>query len=266
MKPETVHALALIGLRALAEYDPIEFRRSTDLSKGHLDNRIEGLLGEVHNEGDLYDLRRQLDQLRSVERESENQVASAFLFRQISVSCLQRAQALAIAYQSTAGPFAHGGSQGVQENASVSVDRRFSKHEENLRLGVMRLLRDLPEYAATFNFRWRHREIDCVLQPVEDGSPAILIEFKQTMRSKQRLRDAFRQLHEAGAGWGKSTLFGIITASPNEELFDIWTELVPPKLRQRTFLLTYDVERNEFSHQSANTLLYAVRQSSVEQV
>lgn len=265
MKAETVHALALIGLRALAEYDPIEFRRSTDLSKGHLDDLIEGLLEGVHDEVDFGDLRREVDQLRSVERESQSQVASAFLLRQISVSCLERAQALAIHYRSTIGPFAHGESLGVQENAPVSVDQRLSKHEENLRLGVMRLLRDLPEYSAMFNYRWRHREIDCVLRPVYDGSPAILIEFKQKMQSEQRVREAFRRLHQAGAGWGKSTLFGILTTSPSEELFDSWMKLVPVKLRQRTFLLTYDVEQNEFSRQSASRLIHAVRQFNEEQ-
>lgn len=78
MNDEVIHAYALIGLRALAEYDFNEFKRSTDLTKGRLDDRINELLGQTHGQ-EREDLNRQLDQLESIRHESENQVAAAFL-------------------------------------------------------------------------------------------------------------------------------------------------------------------------------------------
>ncbi len=47
MSAEKAHLLGLIGLRALAERDPIEYRRVADLSKRELDRRIASLLRSV---------------------------------------------------------------------------------------------------------------------------------------------------------------------------------------------------------------------------
>jgi hypothetical protein len=216
VRAETIYAFAMTGLRALAEYDPIEFTRSTDLSKRHLDDRIASLIQELRDEPEFDELQRQTSQLNSVERDSESPVAAAFLLRQISQTCLQRAQALAIGYRRTTGPSDR--ARILPERVPAPQGQAFSGHEEYLRLGVMRLLRDLPEYTTLFNYRWRDYEIDCVLQPINDGAPPVLIEIKTRIQSVQQAREAFRKLHRVGAGWDKSTLFGLLTIKLDQEI------------------------------------------------
>jgi hypothetical protein len=184
-------------------------------------------------------------------------VASAFLMRQLSQSCLQRAQALALGYHNTTRPLAW--EDRLPERVPISQGKSFSGHDEYLRLGVMRLLRDLPDYRALFNYRWKDYEIDCVLQPLSDSVPAILVEFKMRIQTVQQARDALRKLHRVGAGWDKSTLFGLLTINLGQELPQPIGKLVPSRLAARTFLLIYDAERNEFSRQSASQLIHANR-------
>jgi hypothetical protein len=253
VKAETVHAFALIGLRALADYDPTEFKRSTDLSKRHLDDRIGDLFEKVREEPEFDELQLEMHQLNFLDRESESQVASAFLLRQISLACLQRAQALAIGYHRENGPSVREDSLPDLRRAQVEQGQGLSRTDEYLRLGVMRLLRDLPQYGPWFNYRWKDHEIDCVLQPLIDEVPTILVEFKLILETSQRVQEALRQLRRASAGWDKSTLFVILTVGPNPELLGT-------KLDSRTFLLIYDPERDEFSYESAGRLVHATRE------
>lgn len=253
MKAETVHAFALIGLRALAEYDPTEFNRSTDLSKRRLDDRITELITQVKDEAEFDELQRQISQLTSVELDLENQVASTFLLRQISLSCLQRAEGLALGYHRDVGPSDREARPRNWTNAEPVQGIAFSEHNEYLRLGVMRLLRDLPQYNALFDYHWKHHEIDCVLRPLNHEAPTVLVEFKLRLKSVKEVQETFRRLRRAGAGWDKSTLFLILTIGPSHWLSDI-------KLDGRNFLVIYDPERDEFSYESAARLVQAMRE------
>ena len=96
-----------------------------------------------------------MHQLTSVELDLENQVASTFLLRQISLACLQRAEGLALGYHREVGPSDREERPWDWSNDEPVQGIAFSKHDEYLRLGVMRLLRDLPQYMASFNYRWK---------------------------------------------------------------------------------------------------------------
>lgn len=253
MKAETVHAFALIGLRALAEYDPTEFNRSTDLSKRRLDDRIRDLIAQVEGEAEFHELMRQMHELTSVEVDVENQVASTFLLRQISLACLQRAEGLALGYHREIGPSDREGPARDWSNAEPAQGITFSEHNEYLRLGVMRLLRDLPQYNALFNYQWKHHEIDCVLRPLNHKAPTALVEFKLRLESARQVQETFGQLRRASAGWDKSTLLVILTIGLSEGLLDT-------KLDGKNFLLIYDPERDEFRYQSAARLVRAMRE------
>jgi hypothetical protein len=131
--------------------------------------------------------------------------------------------------------------------------------DEYLRLGVMRLLRDLQGYKAMFNYHWRDHEIDCVLQPPNDETPAVLIDFKARIDSVEQAKMAFARLHRLAAGWARSTLFGILTIQLDPKLAQSASRQFPEKYQGRAFLLTYDSLRNEFARESAGELLHAVR-------
>ena len=257
MNDEVIHAYALIGLRALAEYDFNEFKRSTDLTKGRLDDRINELLGQTHGQ-EREDLNRQLDQLESIRHESENQVAAAFLLRQISLACSQRAQALAVGYQREAELGVRESRRGIAEYAPSFHDRPSSRHDEYLRLGVMRLLQDFPQYSASFEYKWRDTRIDCVLMSLDDEDPPLLIEFKLRLDTRRQLDEAFRQLRRVGTGWAKSTVFVVLTVDSDSEIVDSQKEQTDFGLGARAVLLIYDPERNEFSRQGVERLFHTL--------
>jgi hypothetical protein len=87
----------------------------------------------------------------------------------------------------------------------------------------------------------------------------VLIEFKLRLESAQEIRETFRQLRRASAGWDKSSLFVILTIGPGQMLLDT-TEGLFQKLDGRNFLVIYDPERDEFSYESAARLVHATRE------
>jgi hypothetical protein len=249
-------------LRALAEYDPIELRRNTDLSKRQIDERIEALITQLDDDPEVSELRRAADQLSWVENESENGVTAAFLARQIASACLQRAQISATSYQRTTERSVSAERDVGVQHESVSVPKASSAHEEYLRLAVMRLLRDLPEYESLFEYRWKDRRIDCVLQPRGGGGPTVLVEFKLRIENDRETKNAFNQLQRLAAGWPKSTLLAVITSAIRAGSLQGEGPHRPggsaERLRGRTFLLVYDTERNEFARESTSGLLQAI--------
>jgi hypothetical protein len=263
VRPEAIHAFALLSLRALAEYDPVELRRNTDLSKRQIDERIENLIIQLDDDPEVGELRREADQLSGVENESENAVTAAFLARQIASACLQRAQISATRYQRTTERSVSAERDVRVQHEPVSVPKASSVHEEYLRLAVMRLLRDLPEYEALFEYRWKDRQIDCVLQPRGGDGPTVLVEFKLRIENDRQTKNAFNQLQRLAAGWPKSTLLAVLTSAIGAA-GSLQGEgphrpgAIAERLRGRTFLLVYDTERNEFARESAGGLLHAI--------
>jgi hypothetical protein len=106
MKPETIQLLGLISLRALAEYDPSELRRTTDLSRRELDERIDRLLGTpaVQVESEVHEVRSRLSELRAIEAEAETQIEQNFLLRNLGRSSLEYAFRMALTYSLVCSP------------------------------------------------------------------------------------------------------------------------------------------------------------------
>ena len=90
-------------------------------------------------------------------------------------------------------------------------------------------------------------------------APTALVEFKLRLESTQEVQEAFRQLRRASSGWDKSTLFVILTIGPSQGLLGTREGLFQ-KLEGRDFLVIYDPERDEFSHESAARLVRATRE------
>ncbi len=88
MIADKAQLLGLIGLRALAERDPVEYRRVADLSKPELDRRIKTLLEKLSDpECDaLY------HQMVDVTESSESLPEADMLLRQIYLTSLQKSQ------------------------------------------------------------------------------------------------------------------------------------------------------------------------------
>lgn len=256
MSPEHVQLLALIALRALADYDPVEFRRSTDLSKREIDERIDRMLATTDMVGvdeETHEIRARVEELRSVEREAESQVELSFLLRQLSTSSLQRAHQLALRYRRSAGPRSREPRQETAPAISVLKSSRAVSEVEYLRLAVMRLLRELPEYVPVFEYRWRNRFIDCFLDPGVTGFPPILIEGKKQIGSVEEAKRVVSQLKQAASGWGRDSFTVVITTSVSASVEQLW-----PELSRQTHLLIFDPETNEFA-QGGEKFLAAVR-------
>jgi hypothetical protein len=245
MSPEHIHLLGLVALRALADYDPVEFRRSTDLSKREIDERIDRMLStaeEFEEDEETYEIRARVERLRSVEREAESQVELSFLLRQLSMSSLQRAHQLALRYSRSAGPRNRDPRQDATSTISVLNSRPVIPEVEYLRLAVMRLLRELPEYRPIFEYAWRNKFIDCFLEPRVKGFPPILIEGKRQIRSIEEAKRVIAQLKQAASGWGRDALAVVITTSVSSSLAEAW-----PEWARQTYLLVFDPEANEFA-------------------
>ncbi len=260
MMPETIHLFGLIALRALADYDPIEFKRTTDLSRRELDRRIDSLLSaSVTSEGnaDVDQIRRRLHELWSIETEAESQVEQNFLLRSLGKSSLEYALRLALEYSRTAR--ARPRSEILSDKYSTDVaDRSHPKSRERdlLRLGVMRLLRELPDYVPRFDYRVQGREIDCFLESVAPYQPVIFIEAKTSLSSLRQVKNASEQLKTVAASWGKGVLTVLLTANATMDVRHMWYEIYPG-----SYLLQYDPETNEFIAQDASSIVAAVHAS-----
>lgn len=241
---DAVHLYALISLRALADYDPYEFRRSTDLTRREVDDRIQAALEGARYHGDerlLTDAGQRLDDLRALEATGESPAALSYLLRQVSNSALERAYQLALrqaqsgetrraAFTRSGGP-----KPSIQPKAPAGTELEF------LRLAVMRLLRDLPNYEARFDYLSRNLEIDCLLQSRAEGEPPVLIEAKAHLKTGTAVQAALATLKKLTAGWGRGVIGVILTMSISEE-----ARTVMYRFRGKYFVLTFDPESNEF--------------------
>jgi hypothetical protein len=255
MTPESIELISLIGLRALADYDLAEFARVTDMSKRQLDERIErGLtvLRPLDEHPITREAQARFEELREIEGESQTHTELNFLLRQLSQSCLQRAQQLALAYSRTAAPRQRPSSSIVDSVMPAPFESRLHVESEYLRLAVMRLIRDLPEYVAMFNYRIKNREVDCFLVSRAVDTPAIIVEAKRTINSRRHFEDAVRQLKQVAAGWGKSAIFVIVTTAILREAMQGAT------LKGPVHVLVYDTEHDEFVGEGAQRLVAVV--------
>ena len=94
MNTEEIHLLGLIGLRALAEFDIAEYRRSTDLSLGELEDKIERLL--TRNEIVNAESQELYNKLMEARKMSQTPIELTFFFQQIYASTSIRVQYLSL--------------------------------------------------------------------------------------------------------------------------------------------------------------------------
>ncbi|MCK6458160.1 MAG: hypothetical protein L6Q92_16725 [Phycisphaerae bacterium] len=257
MNPDVIDAFALVGLRALADHDPAEFRRSTDFSKRQLDEKIDAAIERLRGSDSqhyLRELQSRIDELRAIEHDAEGHAELGYLLRQVGTSCIQRAQQLAISYSRRSTPRIREESNfaGV---SSVRAHDPVTRSQEFERLAVMRLLRDFPEYKPKFNYRIKSLEIDCVLEPLSEGCPALLVEAKVNIRSMTEIQSAFAQIRRMLTQWGKGSLGVLVLPNTRD-----WRHFAAERpIGHRAFVLTYDSEKNEFLDDGLRNLMAAVR-------
>src|SRR6266446_2617175 len=194
MNPHEIQLFGLIALRALADTDPAELLRSTDLSKRELDGRIRALLGEV----DSRECRELYNSVIGAVEVAESPVETGFLLRQVYASSMAKAQ-----YGSLQWNRAHP-RQGGERHVPTS-DQPFlgpaaqtveSEHEELLRLATMHLLRYLRDYSHAFHQRFRDLEIDCILEPRSSKEPRIIIEARPVIDNPAHLQESLSKLQK----------------------------------------------------------------------
>ncbi|WP_418319389.1 hypothetical protein [Piscinibacter sakaiensis] len=257
MNADVIQLFSLVGLRALAEYDAAEYRRVTDLSRNELDEKIRQLQLLAANEPLLAEVLARMSEFDLIQGESRSQTELSFLLKQLSNSCLQRAQQLALLQ----GRIARSEDPGIQQARAVVRDTEpptttSPGGEEFVKLAAMRLLRTLPAYAAEFNVRLKNVEVDCLLRPADSRLPVVFIEAKVALRNEDVLKSAVSQLKKASSGWGKGALQVVLTTTVDQSLrrSTIGGRAGEP------YLLVYDQESNDFVNDtSEKQLVDAVR-------
>lgn len=245
MNADFIQLYSLVGLRALADYDPPEYRRVTDLSRNELDTKIQQLRLRLSEVGDslLAEIESRLSELELIQGESRSQTESSFLLKQLSNSCLQRAQQLALLQ----------GRITRRDEVPTSLEQptvpdfgrvtpRPSAGEDFVKLAAMRILRGLPNYSADFNVRIKDVEVDCILRPADSRLPMVFIEAKLVLRNDEVLKRAAAHLKRAAAGWGKGALQVVLTTAIDQSLSRPMIE----RNFGSVYLLLYDKESNEF--------------------
>jgi hypothetical protein len=252
----TIHLYALISLRALADYDPYEYQRATDLSKQELDSRIEQLLKqtrEVEEEPRIGDLTQTLHDLRELESTSETPTAKSYLLRQVKNSSLERAYQLARVETRRVEGRTGTSTPSRQHNTSSTQVFARGTELEFLRLGVMRLLRDLPGYVPRFGYYSRNVEIDCFLEPTLKQQPPVIVEAKNRLDSDDLSPSAMAHWRKLTAGWGKHAVSAVLTTSVSEEVRARWLRMNP-----KSFVLLFDPEINEFHGRERENFVKAI--------
>jgi len=251
MNAERVQLFALIGLRALAEYDPFEYKRCTELSKRQLEDNIQRL---IERSGDD-EARKKFEDLKTIETELENAGEFSFLLKQIYVSSLQKAQQLSLTFFRRKDR--EGESKFLVAKYTKEEDRGIpsvSEHDDLLRLSVTLLIRKIKGYKPLFHYRWKSEEIDCLLEPFETDLPFIVMESKSWLRSDSQIEMTVDQLSKYRRFWGKKALGIIVTKGIGTK-----SHFQPGNIAKNIFLLIYDPENNVFVADNFEKLLTAIR-------
>lgn len=250
MKDQEIYILGLIGLRALAEFDPPEYRRSTDLSIGDLEYRIESFL-EDHV--DTFECRDLYKKLMSARKISKTPLELTFFLQQIYSASIGKAQYHSL--QRTRQRATERRAESVDEHrvsdARAMEERGASENDELIRLSAMQMLRHLRDYSYTFRRRLGDIEIDCVLEPSSSALSLVLIKAHPVLRSHAQFEQLISLLKRAMSLIGLRVVGVIIT-----EMYLV--EVDRGLLEDRMFLLRFNVQRNEFEGPGFGELLEAL--------
>ncbi len=242
MNAEAIHALCLMGLRAMSEYDPVEYRRTTDLSKRDIDTKIQQLLNSSKNDevSRLYSLLTDIQTFTGTPEELN------FKLRQLNSSCFQLAQHFASIYaRSKDKPLSRPTSL---EAIALSYPKQqsASEHDELIKLGVMLMLRELKNYQPQFEYKAPNARVDCLLVPEDSSMPHIVIEAKTYIRTNENFKQIRLQLSKTLKYWGKNTV-GVILCGGVARAAKILDLLKEDTGRSRSYiiyLLIFDSRNN----------------------
>lgn len=179
--PDNVYVWALIGLRALSEYDAYEFRRATDMSKRQIDKLIEDVLGKHPD----HECKILFEKIKSIATSVETPMEYEYLLKQVYAASNLNAQHKALLSaneEHEAAEDAERSEQGrISEYRGVSGDsgKVLSNELELVRLSVMRILRELRDYRPEFSRYLGETEVDCVLVPDGFRGRQIIVQGKR---------------------------------------------------------------------------------------
>lgn len=247
MNPIEIQLLGLIGLRALAETDSIEFTRSTDLSKRELDLKIRKLLPLVENR----ECKELYDRITNATDLGETPVEVSFTLQQVYASTAAKAQFEALMWTHS-NPV--GSAQELMPEAEVAFGSKrgsqANEHEELLRLSAMLLLRYLRDYSCIFHQRLGRFQIDAVLEPASSDDPHVVIEIAPVLRMPEQLSRGISHLKSAMRLFGPRTLGLVIT----EQLRIVE---IGSYAKDRCFILEFDSKSNSFGQGDLERFLSA---------
>ena len=248
MNPEIIRLLGLISLRALAEYDTTEYRRSTDMSKSQIDTQIKSMIEEV-NSPECTRLYKNLNNIVDV---SEGPLELSFLLRQIYTESFGQAQ-----YYSLQRSRAERSSDYIEaprREYSQEIKQRIgiSEGDELIRLSTMLLLRDLRDYTYSFHRRFGEAEIDSVLEPGLQGVPSILV---QAISSKREFEAKLASLRSAMATV-QGRAFGVVVMETIPE------GKADELAKANIYPLCFDARKNQFLLSDLRSLLLGLREYS----
>lgn len=231
MKPENIHVLGLIGLRALAEIDPVEYKRSTDFSKYEVEQKIEVLLNIEDEEANwLY------KEFKNILNNSQSDDEVNFLLKRLYMISFQKAQHLSLI-------FSRENKQHINyepnwgNNYYEGKKDMYTEQDSFLKLSVMRLLKDLKDYNPIFNYKIKNNEIDCLLEPQNEELPYIIIETKRVIKNLIQLDKSLDQLNKYISFWGKNTIGLIITGGYEDVGYN--------RLNPNYFIIQFDYQNNQ---------------------
>lgn len=232
MNAEVIRLLGLISLRALAEYDPPEYRRSADMSKRQLEERIRSLLGDV----DSPECAQFYESLSNIIDFSESPLELSFLLRQIYVASFGRAQYYSLQRARLERSSEYAETSRREYSQEIPQRRGISEGDELIRLSTMLLLRDLRDYSYSFHRQFGEAGVDSVLEPEIKDMPLIMM---QAVSSSREFETKLESLQRATAVV-RGRVVGVIV-----------TEVIPADqstedLGENVHLMRFDVRKNQF--------------------
>ena len=238
MNVQQIHLYGLIGLRALAEFDPSEYHRAVDISKRELERTIETILSEVSND----DTKNLYNDLKMIIDTTENPIEMSYLLQQIYTTSFIKAHYYATERRRDR-------LEEMPSDFHISQDeseRQFPKigvateADEFLKLSAMCLLRHLREYTPVFNVHLKDVEVDCVLEPKLSHLPHIVIEARSQILNVSELEDVIKQVRSAKSAHGRRTIGVVIVGKAPRSITHY------DSLKKDIYLLIFDVIKNRF--------------------
>lgn len=253
MKALEIQLYGLIGLRALAEYDPPEYSRAVDLSRRELERKIESGLKAVENA----DLKQLYQDMKLIIDSTENQIEMSYLLQQIYTSSSIRAHFFSMQhhqarFSDTSIELPAQYSDGNYQEPKGTV---LSSEDELIRLSAMSLLREIRGYIPKFNVRLKNFEVDCIMEPESPDLPHMVIEVKSHFHKVIQSKSVIKRLKSVMSVFGRKTIGVLIV---ERRLLDLNDQMEGYGVH----VLVFDVRKNRFVGQGLENLISQVISSN----